>query len=356
MTHIPKRSLRILGKAILLFIVFNYAFTCVPEAALWRLSVYNTILPGQTRFPLENDLDLMFSTHEIAASGTRNNEYKVVVLGDSSTWGFLLNSNQTYSSVINTSGVLTCKKQTVHIYNLGYVSLSVFKDLIILQRAVSYKPDLIIWNVTLNSMLRKSEQSVIAKNNRELAQDLIHKYGLAIEIDPVKGPEPHNTSFLDQRDQIARFIKYQLDGIRSQAAGESSDNRYTPLGMDVKADDSFDGIPTPALSPDLLLFDVLNAGVSIAGDIPVIILNEPIQIVNGKNSEIRYNKNYPRWVYDQYREMMAARSKQYHWNYMDLWNTIPPTEFSNTPVHHTATGEKIFSQAIKDIVLESACP
>src|ERR1051325_9615430 len=159
MTHIPKRSLRILGKAILLFMVFNYAFAFVPASALWRLSLYNTILPGQTRFPLENDLDLMFNTHEIAASGARNNEYKVIVLGDSSTWGFLLNSNQTFSSIINASGAVTCTQQTVHVYNMGYLSLSVFKDLIILQRAVAHKPDLIIWNVTLNSMLRKSEDS-----------------------------------------------------------------------------------------------------------------------------------------------------------------------------------------------------
>ncbi len=366
MNQIPKKSLRILLKAVLLFVVFNYAFSFLPNAALWQISLYNTLLPGKTRFPLEKDLDLIFNVHEIANSPSQNNEYKVIVLGDSATWGHKLNPDETFSSIINASQVSTCKGQTVHIYNLAYPVPLVFRDALILQRALTYKPDLILWNVTLVSMLESKkdiENNIIIKNNLELAQQLNNQYDLATPIEPQAFP-PQKKSFLDRRKDMARFIKHQLNGIRWQATlGELVDKHYAPLSMDVKASKGFasKGLSTynilpPRLNPNLLQFDVLNAGILMAGDTPLIIINEPIQVVNGKNSQIRYNEIYPRWVYDQYREAMNIKSAEFDWNYIDLWNIIPPTQFSDTSFHRATTGEKIFSQAIKDIVLKSACP
>jgi hypothetical protein len=362
MTQIPKKSLRILLKAVLLFVVFNYAFAFVPDSALWKISLYNTILPGLTRFPLEKNLDLMFDAHEIAKSPSRGNEYKVIVLGDSSTWGYKLNPDETFSSIINASRLLTCKEQTIHVYNLGYPSLSVFKDFIFLRQAMFYKPNLILWNVTLNSLLETKEEieeNVIIKNNIDLAQSLNNEYKLTQGDDLAKKSSFRNQSFLDRREEIARFIKAQLEEIRWQAiGGELVDKSYSPLGMDVKASDSFDryNLLPPRLEPNLLRFNILNAGNLIAGDIPIIIINEPIQVVNGANSDIRYNKMYPRWVYDQYREIMTMKSKQYGWNYIDLWNMIPPTQFSDTAFHRTTKGEQIFSRKIKEVILKSACP
>src|SRR5689334_1433439 len=120
MTQFPKTSLRILIKAIVLFAVFNYAFVLVPNSVLWQFSLYNTLLPGQTRFPLENDLNLMFNTHEISGAPGRQNEYKVVVLGDSSVWGFYLDPAETFSSNINASAGSICGGRSLHLYNLGY--------------------------------------------------------------------------------------------------------------------------------------------------------------------------------------------------------------------------------------------
>jgi hypothetical protein len=284
------------------------------------------------------------------------------VLGDSATWGYKLNPDETFASLINTSQVSTCKGQTIHVYNLGYPSLSIFKDLIFLQRVMSYKPNLIIWNVTLNSLLETKEDmkdNVIIKNNVDLAQNLIDRYGLAQGIGPLKKQPLQNKSFLDRREEFARFIKYQLDGIRWQAiGGELVDKTYDPLGMDVKASNNFDryNLLPPTLDPNLLQFDVLNAGVQMAGDTQLILINEPIQIVNGANSDIRYNKMYPRWVYDQYREIMTTKSAEYHWNYVDLWDIIPPTQFSDTTFHRTTKGEQIFSRTIKELISKNACP
>ena len=102
MSQIPKKSLRILVKAALLFVIFNYAFCFVPDSVLWQVSLFNTVLPGEPRFLRENNLDLIFNTHEIASSPRQKDEYKVVVLGDSSVWGYLLDEDKTFSSIIKT--------------------------------------------------------------------------------------------------------------------------------------------------------------------------------------------------------------------------------------------------------------
>lgn len=350
------KSLRILIKTIFLLVIFNYGFALIPNSAIWKLSLYNTILPGRPRFTQEDDLQLLFGTHEIANSGQRPNEYKVLVFGDSSTWGYLLNPEETFSGVINSSGVETCRKQPIHIYNLGYPKLSLFKDLIFLQEAMKYDPDLIIWMVTLNSTLREPEQHPIVNNNPEIAQELIDKYKLGAEVHPTKNLSVQQKTFLARKNSLARFIQFQLDGLRWASTGEDAHKKYEPIGLDVDADDGFGGLLPPTLDPYLIQFEVLNAGVLIAKDVPVMIVNEPIQIVTGQNKDIRYNKNYPRWAYDQYREMMKTQSELNNWNYKDFWDILPPTEFTDSAVHRTVNGEKILSQEIIKAILETSCP
>lgn len=362
MTRLPKKSLRILIKAVLLFAIFNYAFSLVPDSALWRVSLYNTVLPGKTRFTLENNLDVLFNVHEIANSARENNAYKVVLLGDSSTWGYLLNPGETSASIINASRTSTCKGQTVHVYNLGYPVPSVLKDALLLQRALSYKPNLIIWDVTLLSVFETQalvDSNIFLQNNANAARNFINKYKLATRVRAPGRPTLQSQTFLARRDGIARFIRDQLDGIRWQATGGERVNKaYTPHGMDVEATSLFEkrDLPPPTLDPARLRFDTLNAGIRMAGNTPIVIVNEPIQVVNGKNSAIRYNTMYPRWVYDQYRDLMTMKSAQYHWNYIDLWNTIPPTLFSDSPLHRTPPGEKMVSSTVKEIILKNACP
>lgn len=350
------KTLRILIKSVLLFAAFNYSFAFIPNSAIWHLSLYNNVLPGRPRFTQEDDLNLLFGTHEIANSAQNQNEYKVIVLGDSSTWGYLLNPEETFSGVINTSKLETCRKQTVHVYNLGYPQLSLFKDLILMQEALKHKPDMIIWMITLNSTLRETKQHPMVNNNPEIAQKLSDEYQLGIKIDS-NGPKSfQQRTFLARRNILARFIQYQLDGIRWASIGEDAHKKYEPIGLDVKDDDSFGGLLPPMLDPQLIQFEILQAGTLVAKETPVFIVNEPIQIVTGENKEIRYNKNYPRWAYDQYRELMIAQSEQNHWIYKDFWDLLPPTEFTDSAVHRTAAGEKILAEKIAKVILETACP
>ncbi len=60
-----------------------------------------------------------------------------------------------------------------------------------------------------------------------------------------------------------------------------------------------------------LAWDVLQKGMALAqsNELPVLLVNEPILISNGENSDIRYNFYYPRWAYDAYRSELASAGR-----------------------------------------------
>ena len=98
-----------------------------------------------------------------------------------------------------------------------------------------------------------------------------------------------------------------------------------------------------------LAFDVLADGMS-AASVRTLLVNEPILISTGRNSDIRYNFFYPRWAYDEYRQMLSDRSTAYKWIYLDLWDLVPAQEFTNSAIHLTPKGEAVLTNKIVDAV------
>src|SRR4051812_28322771 len=109
--------LRLLIKAALLFLIFNVAYYVIqPLNLLNHLTVYNVLVPGRTRLPFSDkypdesysisvsNLDQMLVSHEIARAKAAN-EYRVVLLGDSSVWGYLLQPDQTQAACLNRMGL-----------------------------------------------------------------------------------------------------------------------------------------------------------------------------------------------------------------------------------------------------------
>ena len=141
-------------------------------AALGRISLYNRLVPGRVRLPYGEhpqsdynlslfNLDAMFSSHEICRAARSAGEFRVVLIGDSSTWGFLLQPNQTMAAVINRQ-----EAGSLHVYNLGYPTMSVTKDLLMMDYARRYHPDLIVWLVTLELLPQaKQLDSPILQHN-----------------------------------------------------------------------------------------------------------------------------------------------------------------------------------------------
>ncbi len=354
----------VLIKGVLLFIILNFMTALIPAgSSLGRLSLYNHVLPGRVRLPFgENpqqaynlslyDLEVMFASHEIEAGPKPDNEFRIILIGDSAAWGILLEPQNTLAGLINRDDLKTADGKAVRAYNLAYPSMSLLKDLIILEKALTYQPDLIIWPVTLQSFPNKVQiETPLVANNPNRAKSLIEAYDLPLnpESDDFVLPTFWDKTLIGRRRAILDAIQLQLYGVLWAATGidQTYPEDYTPAQLDFEKDDSFVGWYTGALPLNQLATNILKAGVEMAGEVPVLVVNEPILISNGENSDIRYNFFYPRWAYDQYRLNLVERSVYAAWSYVDLWDIIPPEEFTNSAVHLTPEGSLIYYQALK---------
>jgi hypothetical protein len=364
---------RVIIKGVLLFLMIDLLFApLAPLPTIGRISAYNFILPGRVRLPYgENpdeaynlgiyNLEAMFASHEIGAGNKPADEYRILLIGDSSVWGYLLKPENTLSAFLNSVGLKVKDGRSVRAYNLGYPTLSLTKDLLILNDAMRYHPDLIIWLVSLESFpITRQLDSPILQNNPSLVQDLITKYEINLDL---HDPRFVTSNFLDstlvgERRALADILRLQIYGVMWAATGidQYYPASYEPPQSDLAPDETFHGLQPPDLHPDDVSMDILYAGRKLSGNVPILFVNEPIFISHGENSDIRYNFFYPKWAYDQYRQLMAATCQKENWQCIDQWNLVPPGEFTNSAIHMTPVGTKILATELEKSILSLSDP
>jgi hypothetical protein len=358
-------------KGLGLFLLLDLAFVAVNPAGLGKVSLYNHVFPGRPRFPFGEDpaqsynlslfnLDAMFASHIIAAGPKPAGEYRVLVIGDSSTWGILLHPEQTLAGQLEMAGLNLCGK-TVRVFNLGYPTISLTKDLMVLDYAMRYQPDLIIWPMTLEAFPLDSQlNSPIIANNAARVDALIARYPLPFGPgDPaLVRPSFWDQTLIGQRRALADLFRLQIYGVLWSATGidQSYPVDYEHAQTDLVSDVAFNGSKPPTLDQAKLAFSVLEAGLRAAGKTPVLLINEPMLISTGKNSDLRYNFYYPRWAYDQWRQVMIQKAAEQGWNYLDLWNLVPADQFTNSAIHMTPAGEAILAGRVEQNILQQSCP
>lgn len=358
---------RVVLKALLLLALINLLFAAArPLDALGRLSLYNRLWPGRARLPYGerpaedynltlNNLPAMLASHELNRPKT-SDEYRVLLIGDSATWGWFLENRHTLAGQLNALDLRAGGRRVV-VYNLGYPVMSLTKDLLLLDEALEKAdPDLILWPVTLQSFARGRQlEHPLLQENAGRVRALIARYELALD--------PADTRFVDRqlwqeslacrRRDLADLLRLQGWGLAWAATGrdQAIPDPISLRQSDLAADESWLDVAAPRpLTAGDLAFDVLAAGLARAGDTPVWLINEPTFISDGANSDVRYNSFYPRWAYDQYRELLAAAAADAGWNYLDLWDAIPPDEFTDTPVHLTPTGNRMLAERLRETV------
>lgn len=357
--------LRLVIKAACLFVVINVLYALIqPPGA--TVSGYNLIFPGRTRLPFGvsgdpysvtvEDVDIMFASHSISAAKNPD-EYRVVFLGDSSLWGEDLGAYEVISEQWNSLDV-RCGDLVVKAYNLGYPHPSVLKDLVILHKAMEYKPDLVIWFVTLNTLMSQRVNPFLVAN-RQRAGELVEMYDITFQQSKQFDSESsfYDRTLIGQRSTLARWFKLQMLGIIWAATGQDTNTLAVGQPPDLTIDDDprYRGMEPPRDIRNLLLFDALAAGHVVAAPVPMLIVNEPIFVVDPQIAPVRYNPVYPRWVYDQYRQHIAVQAQNAGWNYIDLWNAVPPDEFVDARFHLSVAGERLLVQQIRPAVQSIAC-
>ena len=353
------RLFAVLLKATLLFVLFNFAFILINKIPLGKLSLYNSLFPGRERFPFGEtpesynlslfDLDAMFASHVLDGAKKNPDEYRVLLIGDSSVWGTLLTPEQTLAGQLNANRFDACGR-TVHAYNLGYPTISLTKDLMILDQAMQYQPEMVIWLTTLEAFPKEKQfTSPIVTNNAERVRGLITKYKLlANPNDPeLVNASQWDQTFVSQRRAVADILRLQIYGALWASTGidQIYPENYEHAQIDLEADEDFHELTS---LHDALAFNVLDAGMSASR--LMLLVNEPILISRGRNSDIRYNFFYPRWAYDDYRQMLAEHAAAHDWRYLDLWDLVPSDQFTNSAIHLTPAGETTLANKITSAI------
>lgn len=353
--------LNVAWKTLLMLVMINLLFAVAnPMPALGRLSLYNSIFPGRLRFPFgENpraaynlslySLEAMFASHELAGAGDPEGEFRVLVVGDSATWGTLLRPEETLPGQLNALGLI-CAGRPARFYNLGYPTLSLTKDLMVLDEACDYRPDLVIWPLTLQSFPREKQlASPLAANNAGRVASLIDRYGLSLDPhDPgLVYPDFWQRTIFGNRRALADLARLQLYGPAWAATGIDQEYPagYTPAQRDLEPDPGFLGRQPPELNPDDLAWDALEGGLRASGA-PVLLVNEPMMSAGGKNSDVRYNFFYPRWAYDAWRADLHTRAASGGWSLLDAWDMLPEDAFTNSAIHATPAGERALAEKV----------
>lgn len=354
---------RIFVKGIAIFLLAEFIFLSFrPDISL--LNIYGVLGIKRERFPTSThapedaaldvgNLDAMFASH-IVSQPKAGNEFRVLLLGDSAMWGFLLKPEQTISGQINAFNLI-CGDKKVQVYNLSYPRSSATKDLMILDKAMKYQPDLIIWPVTLYTLMPKTrvDHWLIGQNQDEL-YSLDARFHFLPRNYP---PESASDKILGPQRALFRVLRYQLYSVVQLAIGlDQIQTTYDNVPAELPTTLKFEGMNPPTVEPQQISIDEVQDFYTLANHTPIILVNEPIQMVKDRpNSDIYYNYYYPRWVYDQYRQILGAAATQNGWNYLDLWDRFSSDYYTNTPLHLNPKGEQQLA-AIFASSIQKACP
>ena len=164
------------------------------------------------------------------------------------------------------------------------------------------------------------------------------EYNRLFPDDPIEQDVmPLEKSFWGERREAADWLRLQLYGVMWAGTGIDQDypEEYPAPQVDLEADNSFHGYEG-ALPESALSWELLDKGMERTGEIPVLLINEPMLISHGENSEIRYNYYYPREAYDSWHETLLTRAETNHWNLLDLWDVPEIKDFTNSAIHYNA--------------------
>ena len=274
---------RVLVKGLLLFVVLEYALVwAVPGLA--PLNVYAALNMKRERFPLSTispaddaqdvgNLDAMFASHTVS-NPKAPNEYRVFVFGDSAVWGLQLKPGETLPGQLDALN-LTCGNKHVRVYNLSFPRSSATKDLMILDTAMQYQPDMILWMITWYALMPKTriDHWLVTQNPAEF-----YKLGHRFDFLPKGATAPTWMDTLTSRSrELSRETRFQLYSLVQLATGlDQIPGPPEVLPTTLSSDTTFEGLKPPTLHKSQVSLDQIQDFYTLAGNTPVVLINQPI--------------------------------------------------------------------------------
>jgi hypothetical protein len=329
------KPFRVILKALILFIVFYVLLTSFPDITypLFRRFMpkldkfpFYVVYPkasAQHEFTLQNvfNINNLLYSHVISWEGKPANQYRIIFIGDSTVY---------FSKIYPMITGIECDGKILRAYNLGYPGVSATKDLMILQEAMKYSPDLIVWSVTFSYADNNEE---FLRANPDRFTQLVNTYQLS--------RAGYNSS------QKGKTIFYQSDGVRNEtylilyylildpATGGQNSIFQTALN------DAITQVVVPVHGDQLL--SILQAFKEMTKGTPVLLINEPRPSVIVNLTQ-----------YSQFRKDILYQSSKERIDFLDLWNLVPNQGFVDH-VHRNDEGEILFEKAVIPAITAIAC-
>jgi hypothetical protein len=365
-------TLRIFLKAAALLVCAN--FLCLwakidPVIALMNLNAWWLVGHGRPRliYPNESNtdgvlpIDATIQAHAIAYTSHSDSTFRVAVIGDSAIMGQGLTDDETFTAQLNMRNFKIKGKRVVS-YNLGYPGPNAAVQVLIMRFVLRYQPDLILWFVnpfTISDTTDSEQYNLLYRVNRlpltQLVDDYPRDLGVWGSHHLAPLPFPRNLLAIQDTSLLRTWFISLSYPFRAPNVPKIDDRRITmPLPdqayMYIGAD-GFAHLPTDAWA----FFDV---GESIAGQahLPLLLINEPIFIGQGRNSDRLYDQSFARTTYDHYRLLLAHYTQDRHFWYDDIWNLVPPVYFTDTDLHLDSEGYSLVVDHVIAVLGNASLP
>lgn len=371
---------RVLVKGLIIFIVLNILLVLINPPIRSFILFNNSLLPGgYQRLPVlwipdrhsDNQqffergfidkIDLMLAAHEISGRAKAQDEYRVIIYGDSSVWGTALYPNETLAGQLNTMKLTTCDGKRIVTYNLGYPSNAALKDLVIMDQTQKYQPDVSLWLFSMLAFTQTRQIVPFIEANPVYSREVITKYDLNIGTDQLPA---ENNSILDEtifgkRLDFHLLVNLYASRIITESIG--TDDPRTESEQEIilqdtprKTTDFYDIQQGDDINVKLAL-DTLPAAFKIAEG-NIIYVNEPIFTTTPVAGQVAYNSAFPIWIYDEYRSVVSSLAKKGNWTFYDYWNNFKDnSDFSTSLFHLRPAAEHSLALLVGQDLVDYSC-
>ncbi len=359
------RSSSLLGGGRKRLLPLLFAFTLASSSAAGNMCLPHLFEDGQRLHdwngPNLFDISLILRQHEICRRPKLHPEEGAITLfGNSSVFGLHVPADQTFAGMLNRRW--DARSTPLHMYNLAFVFPYQLKDALIVEGALDYKPDLIVYGITLFDFIHLAPLGwPDALTQFFIANDAVidrlndgGAAGLDDLVDIYRERPDHQGKLRQQWIRLRELGSFLRLAARQNAPALISRWLLSPE----------DGpVPLPpnkkkALSrkdPDYECQKIVNDFNSFFGEqwtswnvlayleqvqrergIDVVVFNVPIQ--HNPKGEC-YNGRYPSEAYAGYRNWIREETKSLGLEFWDLHDLLSKGDFDDS-IHPTELGHR----------------